>query len=95
MFFNALNPYHWLRTILSLILIFVLLLIPGWRAVFAGKTLQETMQALSKNFFGVLATATEISISYYKSWFEKEGQEKFQNFKEKSLKSLEEKSKVK
>ena len=92
--FDFLNPFHWLRTILGLILIFALLLIPGWKSVFAGKNFSQSTQMLTKNFFGTVGTATGISISYYKSWFQKEGYKKFQEFQQKALKNLEEKGGV-
>ncbi len=93
--FDFLSPFYWIKTILGLILTIALILLPGWKAIVSENGFSCLTQMLIKNFPGTFGTAVQISISYYKSWFEKEGQKKFKEFQEKALKNLEEKANIK
>jgi hypothetical protein len=93
MFFNLLNPFHWIRTILSIILVLILILIPGWSAIFAHKTLSEIGEMLSSNFWGTVGNAFSESFSYYKSWFQsEENQQKIEETKGKAIEIIEKKA---
>ena len=70
MFFDYLNPLHWVRTILGIILLLVLILIPGLRAVFGDKTFSETFQMLTSDFATTVGKIFSEAFNYYKSWFE-------------------------
>lgn len=90
MFFDYLNPFHWIRTILGLILVIILILIPGWRAVFAQKTFSEAWQILTSDFWGTIAKVFSGASSYYKTWFQsEETQETFKKTKGKAIEILE------
>lgn len=85
MFFDVLNPFYWIRTTLGTILIVILILIPGWSAVFADKTFSESWEMLKSDFWGTIGEAFSEAFSYYKSWFQKEEtQEKIEEGKEKA-----------
>jgi len=96
MFFDIFNPFHWIRSILSTILILILILIPGWSAVFANKTFSEAWNMLKSDFWNTIGKAFSEAFSYYKSWFQKkETQEKIEKGKEtikqKAIEELEKK----
>lgn len=90
MFFDYLNPFHWIRTILGLFFIFLLILIPGWRTVFAQKTFSEAWKMLTSDFWGILSKVISEAFSYYKTWFQsKETQEKIKETKGAIIKIIE------
>jgi len=92
MIFNILNPFHWIRTILSFVLLFVLILIPGWSAIFTDKTIGEIGETFSSDFWGTIGNAFSAAIDYYKSWFQsKETQQKLEETKGKVLETIEKK----
>lgn len=83
--FGLLNPINWLKMIISFILISLLLLIPGFKAVFADKTFSESLEIYKTDFWGTSEKIIVKSLDYYKSWFQKpETQEKIEEGKEKT-----------
>lgn len=90
MFFDYLNPFHWIRTILGLLVIFILILIPGWRVVFAQKTFSESWKMLTSDIWGILSKVISEAFSYYKNWFQsKETQTKIEKAKGAIIKIIE------
>jgi len=90
MFFDYLNPLHWVRTILGAIFLILLILVPGWRTVFAQKTFSEGWQMLTSDFFGTLGKVISETSSYYKTWFQnEETQAEIRKTKEKTIEFLE------
>jgi len=76
--------------ILGIIVLFLLILIPGWRTVFAQKTFSEGWQMLTSDFFGTFGKVISTAFSYYSSWFQsEETQAKIQNTKDKIIETLE------
>ncbi len=93
MIFDILNPFHWIRTILSLILLFILILIPGWTAIFSDKTISEIGEMFSSDFWGTIGKAFSEAMDYYKSWFQsEENQQKIDQTKGKVIDVLKEKT---
>jgi len=94
MFFDILNPFHWIRTIVGLILIITILLIPGWKAIFGGKTIGETWQIFKSNPIGYIVKAFQISFFYYLGIFQKSANQRYKNIQkdiqEQTLKFLKE-----
>lgn len=94
MLFDFLNPFHWIRTIIALILIIAILLIPGWKAIFGGKTIGEAWQVFISNPFGYIARAFQISFFYYLGLVQKSAKERYKdiqkNIQEQTLKFLKE-----
>jgi len=76
MFFNFLNPFHWVRSISGILVIFLLILIPGWTSIFADKTFSKSWEMITSDFFGTVGDATGEAFDYYKSWFESEETQK-------------------
>ena len=90
MFFDYLNPLHWLRMILGIIVLFLLILIPGWRTVFAEKTFSEGWTMLTSDFFGTFGKVISAAFSYYANWFQsEETQVKIKETKGKVIETLE------
>lgn len=93
MIFDILNPFHWIRTILSIIVLLILILIPGWSAIFANKTVSEIGEMFSSNFWGTIGNAFSEAFSYYKSWFQsEENQQKLEENKEKLIDTIKNKT---
>ncbi len=93
MIFDILNPFHWIRTILSIILVLILILIPGWSAIFANKTIGEIGEMFSSNFWGTIGEAFSETFFYYKSWFQnEENQQKLEETKGKLIDTIEKKA---
>lgn len=96
MFFDYLNPFHWIKTILSVILILALILIPGWKVVFTDKSFFESLEMLADDFWNTVSKAFSEAFSYYRSWFQSdETQDKIEEgkdkAKEKAIEELEKK----
>lgn len=82
--FGLLNPINWVKMIISFILISLLLLIPGFKAVFADKTFSESFEMYRTDFWGTSKEVIVESFDSYKSWFQKpENQEKIEEGKNK------------
>jgi len=93
MIFDILNPFHWIRTILSIIVLLILILIPGWSAIFANKTVSEIGEMFSSNFWGTIGEAFSEAFFYYKSWFQnEENQQKLEETKGKLIDTIEKKA---
>ncbi|HPO75523.1 MAG TPA: hypothetical protein PLL80_02905 [Candidatus Pacearchaeota archaeon] len=93
MIFDILNPFHWIKMILSLILLFILILIPGWTAIFSDKTISEIGEMFSSNFWKTIGDAFSLAMDYYKSWFQsEENQQKIEDTKGKIIDTFKEKS---
>lgn len=94
MFFDFLNPFHWLRTIIGLLLIITILLIPGWKAIFGGKTIGEAWQIFLSNPIGYIGRAFQISFFYYLGIFQRSAKERYKeiqkNIEQQTLKFLKE-----
>lgn len=68
MIFDAINPFHWLKIILSIVLIIVLILLPGWIKLFSKKTFSEVGEMLSQKSAQTFASAWKMSLEFYKNW---------------------------
>jgi uncharacterized membrane protein (DUF485 family) len=89
MIFDILNPFHWLRSILSFVLVVAIILLPGWKVIFSNKTVGQGIGSIIKNPIGITITASKISVSYYSTWFSKQAANQFEKIKKDALKSLE------
>lgn len=94
MLFDFLNPFHWLRMIIILIVIIIILLIPGWKAIFGGKTIGEAWQVFLSNPLGYTGRAFQISFFYYLGIFQKNAKERYKdiqrNIQDQTIKFLKE-----